>query len=132
MISYDKSFEPPAAVLPVMLTGVVHIRPRENAQAIIDTGADVTAVPSSLKDRLKLYRFGQLQLEDARGIKEPAYTYEVQLAVAGLSPTVLEVVLAPFAFVVLGRDWLQDYYLLLNGPEQQFLLSERPLLIEEG
>jgi hypothetical protein len=29
---------------------------------------------------------------------------------------------------VLGRDWLENHYLLLNGPEQRFLLSEKPIL----
>lgn len=132
MIDYDTSFEPPAPALSVVLAGVVHARPGENVQAIIDTGADITAVPAGLKDSLKLHRLGRLQLEDARGVKELVYTFEVQLAVADQPPVVMEVILAPFPFVVLGRDWLHDYYLLLNGPEQQFLLSEKPLLIEEG
>jgi hypothetical protein len=61
MIAYDKSFTPPAPALPAMLTGVVHMRPRVNVQAIIDTAADITAVPADLKTRLKLYRFSQLQ-----------------------------------------------------------------------
>lgn len=39
----------------------------------------------------------------------------------------MEVILVPFPFVVLGRDWLQDYYLLLNGPKGQFRLSESPI-----
>lgn len=132
MIPYDSSFEPPAPTLPIILTGVEHGRGGQNFQAIIDTGADITAVPTSLKDSLKLNPFGRLQLEDARGVIAPVYTFEVQVAVAGQAPVLLEVILAPFPFVVLGRDWLQDYYLLLNGPEQQFLLSEKPLSITEG
>ena len=128
MIPYDRGFEPPALVLPVALAGVVRPRPKVNVQALIDTGADVTAVPATLKDRLRLYRFSQLQLEDARGVKEPVYTYEVRLTVANLPPIILEVILAPFPFAMLGRDWLRNHYLLLNGPDQQFLLSEKPIL----
>jgi hypothetical protein len=130
MIAYDKGFEPPALILPVALAGVVRPRPKVTVQALIDTGADVTAVPATLKDRLKLYCFSQLQLEDARGVKESEYTYEVSLFVAELAPIIMEVLLAPFPFVILGRDWLQNHYLLLNGPEQQFLLSEKPILVE--
>jgi predicted aspartyl protease len=55
MIPYDKGFSPPAIVLPVTLTGVVQIRPSANVQGLIDTGADVTAVPASLKEQLGLY-----------------------------------------------------------------------------
>ncbi|MBK9054682.1 MAG: hypothetical protein IPL78_28380 [Chloroflexi bacterium] len=39
----------------------------------------------------------------------------------------LEVVLTPYPFVILGRDWLQGYYVLLDGPGQQFQLSREPL-----
>jgi predicted aspartyl protease len=68
MIPYDKGFSPPAIVLPVTLTGVVQTRPSANVQGLIDTGADVTAVPVSLKEQLGLYPFSRLQMEDARGV----------------------------------------------------------------
>jgi hypothetical protein len=43
----------------------------------------------------------------------------------------MEVVLTPYPFVILGRDWLQGYYVLLDGPGQQFQLSRDPLRIQE-
>lgn len=43
----------------------------------------------------------------------------------------MEVVLTPYPFVILGRDWLEDYYVLLDGPGQQFQLSREPLAIQE-
>jgi hypothetical protein len=46
----------------------------------------------------------------------PALTIFVRLA---------GVVLTPFPFVILGRDWLQNYYMFLNGPEQEFALGTR-------
>ncbi|MBK7916769.1 MAG: retroviral-like aspartic protease [Chloroflexi bacterium] len=128
MIPYDKTFWPPAIMAPVALTGVVKTRPKVTVQAMIDTGADITAIPVSLEETLKLYRFSRLQLEDVRGFRESVYTYEVRLGLAGQKLAVMEVILAPFPFVVLGRDWLETRYLLLNGPEQQFLLSEKPLV----
>lgn len=127
MIPYNKSYTPPAPVLTVTLSGIVNSRPRATVPAIIDTAADITGVPADLKSRLRLYQFSQLQLEDARGVKEPVSTYEVHLALQGQGSTIIETILVPFPFVVLGRDWLQSYYLLLNGPEQQFLISENPL-----
>ena len=44
----------------------------------------------------------------------------------------MEVVLTPYPFIILGRDWLRDYYLLLDGPGQQFQLSRESLSIEES
>jgi predicted aspartyl protease len=123
MIPYDTNFNPSAIVVSVIVAGVVHRRPQAELAALIDTGADVTAIPEAFVDRLKLYPFGRLQLEDANAVKTPVFTYEARLALTGQSAKKMEVVLTPYPFVILGRDWLQDYYLLLDGPGQQFYLS---------
>ncbi len=123
MISYNNSYDPPALTINVEVAGIVHNRPRLEVEAIIDTGADISAIPEYLREQLKLYRFRKLQLEDARANKDTAYTYEVRVASVGEPPTMMEVVLTPFPFVILGRDWLQNYIMFLNGPEQRFALG---------
>jgi hypothetical protein len=129
MIAYDNNlFDPPALILPVTVTGVVNSRPRARLQAIIDTGADITAVPAYLESKLYLYAVDRLQLEDVRGITTRVNTYDVRLAITGQPAKKMEVILTSLGLVVLGRDWLQDYYLLLNGPEQSFLLSSTPII----
>lgn len=131
MIPYDMQFDPPAIVLPVTIGGVVHRRSRIELSALIDTGADVTAVPESLVERLKLYPVGRLQLEDANAVKTVVFTYDANMAMARESAKKMEVIVTPYPFVILGRDWLSDYYLLLNGPGQQFQLSKNPLHNQE-
>lgn len=131
MIAYDRTFDPPAIVLAVTVTGAVRRRPRIDSPAFIDTGADITAVPETLVDKLRLYPIGRLNLEDANAVKTPVYTYDVFLNLPGESAQKLEVVLTPYPFVILGRDWLQGYYLLLDGPGQQFQLSREPLRLLE-
>lgn len=127
MKPYDASFDPPAIVVSVTVAGIVHRRPRVEFPALIDTGADVTGVPQSLAERLKLYPIGRLNLEDASAVKTRVFTYEAHLALIGEVAKKMEVVLTPFPFVVLGRDWLQNYYILLDGPGQQFHLSRDSL-----
>jgi predicted aspartyl protease len=127
MIPYNTQFDPPAMVLPVTVAGVVHRRPRIELSALIDTGADVTAVPESLVERLKLYPVGRLQLEDANAVKTSIFTYEANMAMIGEPAKKIEVIVTPYPFVILGRDWLSDYYVLLDGPGQQFQLSKNPL-----
>lgn len=106
MISYDEGFDPPAMVVSVTLSGVVDEGSDIDVQAIIDTGADITAIPRDLEGRLGLYPFSKLQMEDARGFKEAVYTYEARVAVEDSEPVTMEVILVPFPFAVLGRDWL--------------------------
>ncbi len=52
------------------------------------------------------------------------------MAVAGQPMLEMEVVQTEIPFVILGRDWLAHYYLLLNGPERTLLLSDNPLIEE--
>lgn len=130
MIPYDPDFDPPAIVISVIVTGVVHRRPKIELSAIIDTGADITALPESFVEKLKLYPIGRLQLEDANAVKTPVFTYEARLSLTGEPAKKMEVILTPFPFAILGRDWLQDYYVLLNGPGRQFQLSRDPLPIQ--
>jgi predicted aspartyl protease len=127
MIPYNTQFDPPAIVLSVTIVGIVHRRPRIELSALIDTGADITAVPESLVERLKLYPVGRLQLEDANAVKTSIFTYEAKMAMVGEPAKKMEVIVTPYPFVILGRDWLSDYYILLDGPGQQFQLSKNPL-----
>jgi predicted aspartyl protease len=127
MIPYNTQFDPPAIVLSVMIVGIVHRRPRIELFALIDTGADITAVPESLVEKLKLYPVGRLQLEDANAVKTSVFTYEAKMARVGEQAKKMEVIVTPYPFVILGRDWLSDYYILLDGPGQQFQLSKNPL-----
>lgn len=62
MISYDENFDPPALIVPATLSGVVQERPTVNVQAMIDTGADITAVPAQLEESLSLYPFSRLYM----------------------------------------------------------------------
>ncbi len=126
-VCQDTQFDPPAIVLTLTVVGVVHRRPRIEVPALIDTGADVTAVPESLVERLKLYPVGRLQLEDANAVKTPVFTYEANLAMAEEEVKKMEVVVTPYPFVILGRDWLSEYYLLLDGPGQQYEISKNSL-----
>jgi len=126
MIPYDTNYDPPALVLAVTVAGVIHRRPRIDVPALIDTGADVTAVPAPLLQRLKLYPFGRLNLEGASAIKTPVFTYEANVIFNDQTAKRMEVVLTPYPFAILGRDWLRDYYVLLDGPGQQFQLSSDP------
>jgi predicted aspartyl protease len=127
IVPYNSDFDPPAAVLSATLSGVIRSRPRLHLPALIDTGADLTAVPVTAVKQLHLYEVGRIEVENIQAQVTLADIYTVNVSVADLPARELEVVLTAHSFVVLGRDWLQAYYLLLNGPEQHFELSQFPL-----
>ena len=131
MIQYDGDFTPPAPLLTVSLAGAVHSRPRMEVPALNDTGSDITAVPANLVKKLRLYRLRRIRIEDVEAREVDGHTYAIQLAVGDRPTREMEVILTRLPFAVLGRDWLQEYYLLLNGPEQNYLLSETPILEEK-
>lgn len=126
-IRYDANHDPAALVLLADLTSVVRRQPRVTVPALIDTGADVTAIPVTAVRRLRLYAVGRIEVEDIHARVETVELYTVQLAITDLPVREMEVVPTEQPFIILGRDWLESYYLLLNGPEQTFLLSALPL-----
>lgn len=127
-IPYDAQYDPAAPVLTATLSGVVRQRPQVRFSALIDTGADMTAIPHTAVKRLRLYAVGQIEVEGIHAQVETVDIYTVRLSIANLPVREIEVVPTEQPFVILGRDWLAPYYLLLNGPENSFQLSETPLL----
>lgn len=119
-IPYDSNYEPAAPILSVTLSSVVRSRPRVRLSALIDTGADITAVPNTAVKRLRLYSVGRMEVEDVHARVETVDIYTVQLSIADQPVREMEVVQTEQPFVILGRDWLENQYLLMNGPEQKF------------
>lgn len=132
MRSYDLTIDPPAPFLQVTLAGaIIPEEHEETVPALLDTGSDITAVPAKLIDPLHLQAIGRLRLEDVEARTTYVSTYAVRLAGAGLTIPYLEVILTGLDFVVLGRDVVNHFYMLLNGPELAFDLSTIPLISSE-
>ncbi len=127
MRSYDHTFDPPAPFLQIIVASVMGPEQHEIVPALLDTGSDITAVPAKLADSLHLQAIGRLRLEDVEAKTTHVLTYAVRLTAADLTISHLEVILTGLDFVVLGRDVLNDFYLLLDGPELMFDLSTSPL-----
>lgn len=131
MIPYSTEFDPSAPVLAVQITGVVHSRPGVTLPALLDTGSDFTAVPASLVSQLKLYAVRPILLEDFSGETREEFLYGISLGYANQPVREMQVMVTGLPFVILGRDWLSDFYMLLDGPGQQFQISETSLYRQE-
>lgn len=126
MILYDNGFDPPAPVVTVAITGIVHSRPRVTLPALLDTGSDFTAVPANLVSILKLYPVRSQLLEDFSGETREEFLYGVRLGYANQLDAEIQVMVTGLPFVILGRDWLNQYDIHLNGPETWFQISQTP------
>ena len=78
MIPFDPNHDPPALIIPVKVSGVIHSRPRTNLVGLIDTGADITAIPTTVKNRYNLPEMGRIQLEGIEGRSSTVFTVSMR------------------------------------------------------
>ncbi len=115
--SYSALKQPPAPFVTVTLvhpyTGV-EIR---DVNAQIDTGADCTLLPLALVQALSLPRTSEVEVCGVGGTIELMDVYGVQIGLFSLPLLPVEVPAhAGEPWILLGRDILNDYRLVLDGP----------------
>ncbi len=126
MNTYNTNFDPPALCVDVTLANTLNRRKRRSFQAILDTGADITAIPRDQVAFLGLYAIDQLQLETVEGTTSVLFTYAVRFTLGELVIPRLEVILTGLEMVIVGRDVLNQLYLRLDGPKEQFAFQTTP------
>ena len=118
--SYSEAFSPPAPVL--SLEAFVPEEPwqRCQADAKLDTAADISAIPFKLVDDLELEAVSEVVISgyDAETALLPTYTIGLELPEARIRR--VEVIAIPESYVLLGRDVLNHFFVNLNGPELTF------------
>ncbi len=116
----------PAVLLDVIhpLTGVVL---RAGLSALVDTGADQTVVPAERFATLGLAPDGEEQVKGYDGVATTRLTYLVRVAIRTLPPVNLSTIaLDDVPYVILGRDVLNRYTIILNGPAGRLTVSDDP------
>lgn len=115
---YDASFNPAAPMLPVQMSrpfGPAIV----TARAMIDSGSDITTVPTALAYQLGLPRvFPPIEVREVIGDslkKVPAFSASIA-QVMGQFTTVV-VILWDAPYVLLGRDFINSLKITLDGPQ---------------
>jgi len=123
--SYSDQLFPPGMILPISVCAVADSAGHAT-DAIIDTGADISAIPNEVKTRLGLSPEGEvLCCGPLNGTPETVPTYFVRVRVGSNGEFVeLEVVATPDRYFLLGRDWLNDFVLLADAPGGFFELNK--------
>ena len=126
MWPYNQNIDPPAPFLPVVvlhpITGESH-----TLVAKLDTAADISAIPETLRNNLNLNQAQTIPVEGYDGVRTSLPTYIITLELAGAQARHLEVIAIPEDHMLIGRDVLNHFYAKLNGPELTFDLSLAPL-----
>ncbi len=115
MPAYDLSFNPPAPVVEVV---VAHPVTRINSGALrgkVDSGADVTVIPEGLVAQVRLTPKGRAWTRGYNGTYSQRLVYYVRLIVEGFALPTVRCIAVDRANVLLGRNMLNHFIIVLDG-----------------
>ncbi len=116
-IPYDIGYLPPAPVANVTFMSPTDSSLNFAANALLDTGSDVTVVPDWLPTRLRLIPMGDAIVAGFDGTSRRLLVYDLSLNIGQLSLSHVRVIAAPINEFILGRNVLNLLDLRLNGPQ---------------
>lgn len=115
---YAAQANPPAPFVYVTLRNPVSGAEMQNVAALLDSAADQTVVPDALALNLGLNPLGIVPIAGVCGNVQSWPSYAAQLRIHNLPMHNLEVVGHPKQIhVLLGRDILNAYRIVLDGPQ---------------
>jgi predicted aspartyl protease len=121
MIRYQYAAEisPPAPFVQVTVRNPTIRELSVDLPAQLDTGADRTVVPSHIIDQLQLTAVRAIPIAGLGGERHHLEVFVLRLQVHDLSELVIEVLAHDDElFVLLGRDVLNHFRILLDGPNK--------------
>jgi hypothetical protein len=94
--------------------------------AQVDIGADISVIPLNLVDGLQLVQLDRVAIESFGGHVTLVPTYLVRLTVHSFEPVIVRVLAErDEPFLLLGRDVLNRYRTLLDGPALVFEMTAK-------
>lgn len=119
-------FDPPAPVLEIFLSspGVV-ASPPTPVDGLIDSGADITAIPRKFIEELQLKLVDQLHAMGFEGVQSERLVdvYSVRVLIQGVGEHIVRVLPSNYDFVLIGRDIINSWELFLHGKANVFEIS---------
>lgn len=120
---YDETnFSPAAPVLNVSLSTPINgqiIR----SLALLDSGADITAIPQWIAQQLQLRYVDEIWVEGYEGIPKKTFVYSVKIIFDNLGDLVIKAIAADSNSILIGRDILNRWSVFLKGRSKTFRIS---------
>jgi hypothetical protein len=124
-VLYEPGWKPPAPLVEFVVRHHLGPGPGEVVRFLVDSGADRTVVPDAAIARLGLDLQGLIKLKGFGGAGTALHEHRAELELTGISPPLQVLVLAGPAGLpaVLGRDVLNRYRVILDGPNQRLEIA---------
>jgi Aspartyl protease len=116
---YVDHFQPPAPFVNVSLRCITLGNQLDSQPALVDTAADRTVLPAQIVETLGLVADGRASFQGFGGDIVELPLFLVELRLHDLPPIEVRVTHGEHEpFILLGRDVLNVYRILLDGPQQ--------------
>ena len=126
--TYDDARTPPAPVVLITIRRPNGTEQQLRVNALLDTGAEISLLPPALVTALGAVPAGECSIQAVGGAPVgPIFTYFVEFDLEGASELVE--VAAWGDEVIVGRNWLNSFYIALDGP-QQTITIQAPLVAQ--
>jgi predicted aspartyl protease len=115
---YNRQLDPPAPFVHITIRTATASKELSEYPAQIDPGADRTVIPWQVVEELGLSEVRRIPIGVIGGQVLNMPTYLVEIEIRQLQPFDIEVVAdKEERFTLLGRDILNNFRLLLDGPQ---------------
>jgi len=120
---YDETnFSPPAPVLSVSLSTPINGQIIKSL-ALLDSGADITAIPQWVAQQLQLKYVDEITVEGYDGIPTKKFIYSVKIIFPNLEDFIIKSIAVDSKFTLIGRDILNRWSIFLKGRSKTFRIS---------
>lgn len=122
---YSRKYFPPAPIIDITLVSTAESLRSDPLPALVDSGADGTIVPMGYLDEIHAPPTQEMIIHSQWGERHSVMLYLVDVQIGDLTLPGIEVVGDEISNeVILGRDILNRWRILLDGPREMVEVSE--------
>ncbi len=122
---YDCNMSPPAPTIKCSISSPADRLETEpvSVTGLLDSGAAITCVPLEIVKELGLRPVDQKEIKAYDGRSEKQYVYSAVIYLPTHESLITKVIGVKLNHALIGRDILNRWKLILNGPQKQLIVE---------